>query len=87
MLFINYSILKKIYNKKNTVIKTYNRDTLITKALVGSIIAIHNGKKYTNISINNKMLNKKLGDFSLTRKFPKHPSLDKKMKLKKTKKK
>lgn len=87
MLFINYSILRKIYKKKSTVIKTHNRDIVITKALLGSILAIYNGKKYINISINNKMLNKKLGDFSLTRKFPKHPSMDKKIKLKKIKKK
>ncbi len=87
MLYINYSIIKKLYTKKNTVIKTYSRDVVITKALLGSIISVYNGKKYINISVNSKMLDKKLGEFSLTRKFPKHPSLDKKMKLKKAKKK
>lgn len=87
MIFINYSLLRKIYKKKNAFIKSYNRSSVISKALIGYIIAVHNGKKFINVNINDKMLNRKLGEFSLTRKFPKHISLDKKLKQKKTKKK
>jgi len=87
MLYISFSLLRKIYKKKNNFIKTYSRNTNITKAMLGFTFAVHNGKKYISININNKMLNRKLGEFSLTRKFPKHISSDKKMKLKKAKKK
>lgn len=85
MIYLNLPIIKKIIQSEGDKkpIKTWKRSTLITEALVGTVFSIYNGKHFVNVLITNKMINKKLGEFSLTRKYPKHPIKDKNLKNKK----
>ncbi len=82
---MSFSILKKLQLNTNKPIKVWQRSIKITENFVGSIFSIHNGKSFINIMITSKMINKKLGEFSLTRRFPKHLTKDKKLTNKKQK--
>lgn len=84
MLHISWPIIKKLIDIKlqSKPIKTTKRSILITKALINKVMSIHNGKIFTNLLVTDKILNKKLGEFSLTRKYPKHPIKDKNLKKK-----
>jgi len=81
-----FSVLKKSLNEKKPI-KIWNRSIIITENFIGLIFSIYNGKRFINILINSKMINKRLGEFSLTRKFPKHLIKDKNLNKKKIKKK
>lgn len=81
-----FFILKKLLSEKKPI-KTWKRSIIITENFLGLIFSIYNGKKFINILINSKMINKRLGEFSLTRKFPKHLIKDKNLNKKKIKKK
>jgi Ribosomal protein S19 len=89
MIYLNLPVIKKIIknNENKGPIKTWKRSILITYALVGTVFSVYNGKQFVNILITNKMINRKLGEFSLTRKYPKHPVKDKNIKNKKKNKK
>jgi small subunit ribosomal protein S19 len=86
MLYLNLPIIKKIIYKEKAPIKIWKRSILVTEAVVGIIFSVYNGKHFINILVTNKMINRKLGEFSLTRKYPKHPIKDKNLKKKKVKK-
>lgn len=84
MLYLDLSLIKKINNNKTkNIIKTWKRSSVITESFIGNVISIHNGKNFINVLITNKMLGRKLGEFSLTRKYPKHPVKDKNVHRKK----
>ncbi|MDO8557390.1 MAG: 30S ribosomal protein S19 [Candidatus Jorgensenbacteria bacterium] len=55
-----------------TPIKTWSRDSEISPEMVGFVFAIHNGKNFIEVRINEDMVGHKLGEFSPTRKFIKH---------------
>jgi len=55
-----------------TVIKTWSRRSTITPEMVGSTIAVHNGKKFIPIYISENMVSHKLGEFAPTRVFKGH---------------
>ena len=57
---------------KKKQIKTHHRHLIIIPEMVGSIIAIYNGKEYVKIQIIEEMLGHRLGEFSLTRNKVKH---------------
>lgn len=48
------------------------RSTLIFGDLVGKTFRVHNGKGYTNVKVQEKMIGKKFGEFALTRRIAKH---------------
>lgn len=48
------------------------RSTLIFDDLVGETFRVHNGKGYTNVKVQEKMIGKKFGEFALTRRIAKH---------------
>lgn len=87
MINLNFAVVKKVVfpKQEKEIIKVWQRSLLITESLLGRILAIHNGKGFVNILISPKMLNKKLGEFSLTRKYPKHPVKEKNIKKNKKK--
>lgn len=69
--------LLKIINKmtksgKKKVIKTWSRRSMITPEFVGHTFAVHNGKQFIPILINENMVGHKLGEFSPTRIFRMH---------------
>ena len=74
---IHKSIYKKVKEAteakgKNTVIKTWKRDTVIAPFMIGSNIHVHNGKKFIPVFITKEMIGHKLGEFSPTRTYYGH---------------
>lgn len=45
------------------------RNSKITPKFLGKTVQIYNGKKYSELTVTQEMLNHKFGEFSLTRKF------------------
>lgn len=74
--FINYNLLKKII-KKNPILKTHSRSTLIVPSFIGLEIMVHTGRRYKKILIEEKMVGHKLGEFAYTRKVGKIHTLNK----------
>jgi len=50
----------------------YSRGETIKSEYVGSTVKIHNGIRFYELKINEKMIGYKFGEFSPTRRFPKH---------------
>lgn len=74
--FIDQKLLKKVLKQKQTgektPIKTWARASTISPELVGHTIAIHNGRIFTNVFIQEGMVGHRLGEFSPTRTFRSH---------------
>ena len=74
--FLDEDLLKKVRVASATtsrmVIKTWSRRSTITPEMVGSTIAVHNGKKFIPIYISENMVSHKLGEFAPTRMFKGH---------------
>lgn len=69
----------KTLKNKNTIIKTYIRNIVITPNLVGYTFMIYNGHVFRKVTIKSIMIGHKLGEFAPTRK---KPNLKKKKKKK-----
>ena len=54
------------------VIKTWARSSMITPDMVSHTIAVHNGKQFMTVYIDENMVGHKLGEFALTRTFRSH---------------
>lgn len=73
--WVDPKLMEKIGKTKQgdlTPIKTWSRDSEISPEMVGFVFAIHNGKNFIEVRINEDMVGHKLGEFSPTRKFIKH---------------
>ncbi len=73
--WVDQKLLKKIANLKagdSASIKTWSRDSEIAPEMVGFAFAVHNGKDFIEVRINEDMIGHRLGEFSPTRKFIKH---------------
>lgn len=73
--FTDEKLLKKLSNLKigdKAIIKTWSRDSVITPAMVGFTIGVHNGKIHVPVFVVENMVGHKLGEFSPTRKFIVH---------------
>ena len=83
--FIEPKLLKKVLEAQGTrssrVIKTWSRRSTVVPDMVGSTLAVHNGKQFVPVFITEDMVGHKLGEFSPTRTYYGHAS-DKKSKLK-----
>ena len=72
----NEQLMKKIEiaRKANTeggkpiIVRTHNRDTIITPAMVGLMFGIYKGNSFENIEIKEKMIGHYLGEMAMTRK-------------------
>lgn len=53
--------------------KTWSRRSTIIPEMVGHTIAVHNGKKFIPVYIQENMVGHKLGEFAPTRQFKGHP--------------
>ena len=75
--FVETSLLEKIegMNRANEkkVVKTWSRRSTVVPEMVGHTIAVHNGKKFIPVYIQENMVGHKLGEFSPTRQFKGHP--------------
>jgi len=67
-------LLEKIRNGEGVEkgIRTHCRDMIILPEMVGRKIAVHNGKEFKEIEILPEMIGHYLGEFAMTRVFPKH---------------
>jgi small subunit ribosomal protein S19 len=76
--FVEHYLAKKIAaaskesNPSKRVISTYSRRSMVTPQMVGLTFAVHNGRKFMPVFINEQMVGHKLGEFSLTRTFHGH---------------
>ena len=76
--YVEKSLLKKVENANETnsreVIKTWSRRSTILPSFVGLTFAVHNGKEFIPVYVTEDMVDHKLGEFALTRKFGGHGS-------------
>ena len=76
--FIDSYLVKKIgaahkeTNPNKRVIKTWSRRSTITPEMVQFTFAVHNGKKFVPVFVNENMVGHKLGEFALTRNYHGH---------------
>ena len=60
--------------------KTWSRRSTIFPEMIGHTILVHNGNKFIPVYVNENMVGHKLGEFSPTRTYRGHTSLDRKVK-------
>jgi len=73
--FVDSKLMKKVAKAKpgdKKPIKTWARASTITPEMVGLTFAVHNGKDFISVFVEENMVGHKLGEFSLTRKFIGH---------------
>jgi len=74
--YIDERLLKKVKKALDSgdkkPIKTWARSATIIPEMVGSTIAVHNGKEHIPVFVIEDMVGHKLGEFSPTRKFRRH---------------
>ncbi|MEM1243882.1 MAG: 30S ribosomal protein S19 [Pseudomonadota bacterium] len=74
--FIDDHLLKKIENavatKSKKPIKTWSRRSMIIPDMVGLTIAVHNGRDFVPVFIDENKVGHKLGEFAPTRTFRGH---------------
>lgn len=76
--FVDKSLFAKVEKANQTnsreVIKTWSRRSTILPSFVGLTFAVHNGKEFIPVYVTEDMVDHKLGEFALTRKFGGHGS-------------
>ena len=76
--FVEDSLLKKIdeMNSKNDkrVVKTWSRRSTIVPEFLGHTIAVHNGRQFVPVYVQENMVGHKLGEFAPTRTYRGHTS-------------
>jgi small subunit ribosomal protein S19 len=81
--YIDERIMKKVLKQKESndyaAIKTWARACQIPPDFVGHKFAIHNGRKFIEVSITENMVGHRLGEFSITRTFRSHGKVTKKV--------
>ena len=80
--FVDEHLIRKIesMNSKGEkrVIKTWSRRSTIVPDLLGHTIAVHNGKQFVPVYVQENMVGHKLGEFAPTRTYRGHTSKNKK---------
>ena len=64
------------------VVKTWARRSTISPEFVGHTVAIHNGKQFIPVYVNENMVGHKLGEFAATRTYRGHTTRTAKEKAK-----
>ena len=76
--YIEDSLLAKVegLNSKNEkrVVKTWSRRSTIVPEFLGHTIAVHNGRQFVPVYIQENMVGHKLGEFAPTRTYRGHTS-------------
>ena len=67
------TIMRMNQSNEKRVQKTWSRRSTIVPEMVGHTIAVHNGKKFIPVYIQENMVGHKLGEFAPTRQFKGHP--------------
>jgi small subunit ribosomal protein S19 len=81
---IDDHLMKKVLKAKETndrkPIKTWSRRSTIFPEMIGLTFLVHNGKNFIPVYVSEQMVGHKLGEFSPTRTYRGHTSMDKKLK-------
>jgi small subunit ribosomal protein S19 len=65
--------IRQLNNRgEKRVLRTWSRASMVTPDMVGHTIAVHNGKQFMTIYIDENMVGHKLGEFAPTRTFRTH---------------
>jgi len=74
--YVDPKLLIKVQKAKaegnRKAIKTWSRACTITPEMVGTTFAVHNGRQFIDVFVDENMVGHKLGEFSPTRKFVAH---------------
>lgn len=73
--FVDQNLIKKVLQAKSkgeTSIRTWSRSSEISPEMVGHLFAVHNGKDFIEVRVNEDMIGHRLGEFSPTKKFVRH---------------
>jgi len=74
--YIDQRLLKRITEMNRggakKVVKTWARRSTISPEFVGHTVAIHNGKQFIPVYVNENMVGHKLGEFAATRTYRGH---------------
>jgi len=74
--YVDPKLIKKVLKQKQTgdktAIKTWARASEISPDFVGHTFAVHNGRVFINVFIQEGMVGYRLGEFSPTRTFRSH---------------
>ena len=74
--FVDDHLIKKVIKAQESgdkkAIKTWSRRSTIVPDFVGLTFAIHNGRKFVPLFVNENMIGHKLGEFAATRTFRGH---------------
>ncbi len=80
--FVDGHIMTKVEalnaNSEKRVIKTWSRRSTIVPEFLGHTIAVHNGKQFVPVYVQENMVGHKLGEFAPTRTYRGHTSKKKK---------
>lgn len=72
--YTDLKLLKKCRSQasRKQPIKTWRRNSTIYPDYVGCTFLVYNGKGFMPVPVTENMVGRKLGEFALTRKLPKH---------------
>lgn len=73
--FVDQNLIKKVLQVKSRgeiPIKTWSRSSEISPEMVGHLFAVHNGKDFIEVKVNEDMIGHRFGEFSPTKKFIRH---------------
>lgn len=74
--FIDENLQEKVTAAKASgdrkAIKTWARASTITPEMVGLTFAVHNGKDFLSVFVDENMVGHRIGEFAPTRKFIRH---------------
>jgi small subunit ribosomal protein S19 len=73
--YVDEKLLKKVARLSagdRTAIKTWARAATITPEMVGYVFAVHQGKDFIQVSVQEDMVGHKLGEFAPTTRFGRH---------------
>lgn len=79
--YVEDRLLKKLEKAKRgeiKEIKTWSRASVVTPAMVGLTIKVHNGRIHVPVYVEENMVGHKLGEFAPTRTFRQHGGVKKK---------
>ena len=80
--FVDEHLLKKVETATKTndkrVIKTWSRRSTIIPEMIGLTFAVHNGKQFIPVYVQENMVGHKLGEFAPTRTYRGHTARGKK---------
>ncbi len=74
--FVDEHLMKKVFKATEggdkKAIKTWSRRSTVLPEMIGLTFAVHNGRKFVPVYVNENMIGHKLGEFSATRTFHGH---------------